>query len=179
MELRSFIEQSLDHFETRLDQTLHGLTAEELAWRPGPEANSIAFVVWHTTRVEDRFIQRMAREAEEVWTVGGWHRRFGLLEADTGVDVSVERLADFPALSVGDLRGYLDAVRAETSAYLGAATPADLDVAPDRNPFPEVAGADEYFDCTIARMFQILIGEHFQHLGHAAYLRGLQRGLDG
>lgn len=180
MDTNPFIKQTLDHFESRLDQTLRGLTNEELAWRPNAEANSIAFVIWHTTRVEDRFMQKMVRETEEVWTGGGWYSRLGLDEGDTGVDFSVDRLASFPALSVENLRDYLDAVRAETNAYLDAAAPAGFDLVPDRNPFPEVPGADEYFEgCTIARMFLILIGEHFQHLGHAAYIRGLQRGMDG
>ena len=53
MELEAFTEHVLADYQHRLLNALDGLTSEELAWRPSPEANSIAFIMWHVTRVED------------------------------------------------------------------------------------------------------------------------------
>jgi hypothetical protein len=54
-----------------------GLTPEQLAFRLDPEANSIAWLVWHLTRIQDDHLAD-AFQAEQVWTAGGWMERFGL-----------------------------------------------------------------------------------------------------
>ena len=70
-------------------------------------------------------------------------------------------------------------VRKETLEFVAGLTDSRLDDAPGRTPFPERPAAVKLFEgCTISRMFRQLIGEEYQHLGHVALLRGLQRGLD-
>ena len=44
-----------------------GLTPEQLAFRVDPEANSIAWLVWHLTRIQDDHLADAA-EADQVWT---------------------------------------------------------------------------------------------------------------
>ena len=34
-------------------EVVSGLSAGDLAWRPDPDANSIGWLVWHLTRVQD------------------------------------------------------------------------------------------------------------------------------
>ena len=58
-------------------RAVDGLTPEQLAFRPDPEANSIAWLVWHLTRIQDDHVADVA-EAEQVWTSEGWVERFGL-----------------------------------------------------------------------------------------------------
>jgi hypothetical protein len=65
----------------RIRQVVHravaGLTPEQLAFRIDPEANSIAWLVWHLTRIQDDHLADAAH-AEQVWTSQGWVERFGL-----------------------------------------------------------------------------------------------------
>ena len=179
MQLRDFAEQTFQEFGVRLYRALDGLTFEELNWRPRPEANSIAFIVWHVTRVEDCWFQRFVRNTKEVWVEQGWYERLGLPEEGWGFGYSVEQLAAFPALRDEDLRGYFDAVRKPTLVCLRDMTEADLNRVPGKSPFPGSASSSRFADFTVARMFRQLIGEEYQHLGHVSYIRGLRRGLDG
>jgi hypothetical protein len=179
MDLQTFIAQTLDECKRRLYRTLQGLTPAELAWRPGSEANSLSFMVWHVARVEDRWLHRFAQDTTEVWQRDGWYQRCGLPENDTGVGYTAEQVARFPNPDITELEGYFDAVRQETLTYLRGVALSTLDVHPQRIPFPEVGGGRPLpDDFTIARMFRQLIGEENQHFGQIAYLRGLQRGLD-
>jgi hypothetical protein len=65
----------------RIREVVHrvvdGLSPEQLAFRVDPEANSIAWLVWHLTRIQDDHLAD-AFEAEQVWTSQGWVERFGL-----------------------------------------------------------------------------------------------------
>jgi hypothetical protein len=52
-------------------------TPEQLALRVDPEANSIPWLVWHLTRIQDDHLADAA-QADQVWTSQGWVERFGL-----------------------------------------------------------------------------------------------------
>ena len=54
-----------------------GLTAEQLAYRPTPEANTIGWLIWHLTRVQDHYIAELF-DVDQLWTTGEWAGRFGL-----------------------------------------------------------------------------------------------------
>ena len=180
MSLIEFARDTLEDYRRRLYRTLDGLTIDELNWRPNAEANSIAFVVWHTSRVEDRWFQVFCQGVPDIWVRDEWHRRLGLGETDVGVRYTVEQLGAFPKLTNDDIRGYFEAVRGGTLKYLEDLDPAALDTSPGRSPFPEFdSGTGRFASFTIRRMFRQLIGEEMQHLGHVGFLRGLQRGLDG
>jgi len=62
-----------------------GLSAEQLEARPDEDANSIGWLLWHTSRVQDAQMAALA-ESEEVWLTEGWADSFGLSLApsDTG-----------------------------------------------------------------------------------------------
>src|SRR5690606_28984188 len=64
---------------------VEGLSAEELATSPEPGGNTIGWLVWHLTRVQDAQIADLM-DAEQVWTADGWAARFGMDPdpADTG-----------------------------------------------------------------------------------------------
>src|SRR5919106_2247764 len=57
--------------------TVSGLDAEALTWRPEQTANTIAWLVWHLTRVQDDHVADIATQ-EQVWVTAGWAERFGL-----------------------------------------------------------------------------------------------------
>ena len=57
--------------------TVDGLTPDQLATRVDGTSNSIAWLVWHLTRVQDDHIADAAG-IDQVWTTKGWYDRFGL-----------------------------------------------------------------------------------------------------
>ena len=52
-----------------------GLTDDIATYRPDPEANSIAWLLWHLGRGQDHQVAELA-QVEQVWPQ--WRQRFGL-----------------------------------------------------------------------------------------------------
>ena len=181
MDILALIGQTLEDYWQRMEQALDGLTPAELAWRPDAESNSIAFIVWHVVRVEDRWIQVFARDVQDVWDRDGWHEKIGTFDDSLGIGfgLSVEQLGKFPAIAKENLDGYRHAVKNETQAYLKGLNVDALSFVPGRTLRPESSASLERFrDWSIGRMFRQVIAELNQHLGQVSYIRGMQRGLD-
>jgi uncharacterized damage-inducible protein DinB len=157
----------IDLFERILENgvaVVDGLTDEQLAHRPTPDANSIAWLVWHTARGQDAQLAHAAG-TEEVWIAQGWADRFGLdLDPEEhGYGHSTEQVAKVRA-SADLLAGYLRATHEATVAYLRGVTEADLDEVIDTSWDPPVTRG--------VRLVSI-VDDDAQHIGQAAYLRGL------
>ena len=179
MEIVAFIEHILGDYWQRMERALEGLTPAELGWRPDAESNSIAFIVWHVARVEDRWIQVFAQDIPDVWTKDGWNEKLGLSEDDAFVELSVDQLEKFSAITKENLGGYRHAVQNETQAYLKNLDADGLDFVPGRTPTPaRPASLARHGSFSIGRMFRQTLAEYNQHLGQVSYIRGIQRGLD-
>src|SRR5690554_2560961 len=98
---------------------LDDLPADHLDVRVDPAANSIAWLVWHLTRVQDDHVAQVAGRAQ-AWTEDRWAERFALdLPAeDLGYGHSSDDVARVSGISVEALLGYHDAVHARTVAYV-------------------------------------------------------------
>ena len=153
----------------RVRQVVHrvvgGLTPEQLAFRVDPEANSIAWLVWHLTRIQDDHVADVAR-TEQVWTAQGWVKRLGLPfdPRDTGYG---HRPAEVAAVRVSSgelLVGYHDAVHTQTVRYVERLVDADLDRIVDRSWDPPV---------TLGVRLVSVIADDLQHAGQAAFVRGI------
>jgi len=146
-------------------QAADGLTAEQLSWQIQDGANSIAWLVWHLTRVQDDHVAEVAG-TEQVWTSGGWNERFGLPLDDsaTGYGHSAKEVAQVKVESAKLLTDYYDAVQEASLKYLSGLTGADLDRVVDDAWDPPV---------TLGVRLTSVIGDDLQHAGQAAYLRGL------
>jgi len=146
-------------------EAVMGLTPEQLAFRPAPEANSIAWLVWHLARVQDDHVAGVT-QAEQVWTSGDWAPRFGLPAGaqDTGYGHNSGQVAAIKVDSGEVLVAYYDAVHERTIRFVTALTDADL---------PRVV--DEYFDppVTLAVRLISVMSDDLQHAGAAMYLRGM------
>lgn len=146
-------------------RVVHGLSAQELAFRPTERANSIAWLVWHLTRIQDDHVCEVAG-VEQVWRSGGWHERFGLPfdPADTGYGHRPQDVAAVRVDSGELLLGYHDAVYEQTVEYVGRLRDGDLPAIVDENWDPPVSLA--------VRLVSVL-SDDLQHAGQAAYVRGL------
>lgn len=157
-----------DAFE-RVQETVHdvveGLTPDQLATRVTGQANSIAWLVWHLTRVQDDHVADVAG-TEQVWTSREWSERFGLdlPETATGYGHGPEDVAAVRVGSPGLLTGYYDDVHARTLEYVGGLTDADLDRVVDRAWDPPV---------TLGVRLVSVVNDDTQHAGQAAFVRGL------
>src|SRR5487761_1365083 len=93
MELKDFITNLLGGLPRTLHVALDGITAEQLAYRPGEESNTIAWLVWHLTRIQDRIVSDLAGR-EQAWVADGWHAKFGRPPdaGDTGIGCTSEQV---------------------------------------------------------------------------------------
>ena len=165
MTLNEFIEDAFNTEHEYLMDALGDLTADELMWRAGPEANPIGWILWHMTRIEDMWFQFFIQSQTEIWERDGWNEKFGLPTRDNGFQHTLEQVADFPAYDLSEMTRYGEAVRSATLAYLKTVTSEQMDEVP-REARPEMS---------VGRIFRQVIGEIYQHQGHIAYLKGLSR----
>lgn len=147
-----------------VQEVVEGLDEARLAYRPDPASNTIAWLVWHLTRVQDDHLAGVSG-SEQLWTVGGWVERFRLPFAvgATGYGQTPEEVGKLRA-TPELLAGYQDAVHAATVDYLGTLKDDD---------YPRVV--DEHFDppVTLAVRLVSVLNDTTQHAGQAAYVRGL------
>src|SRR5437879_13013405 len=80
MDCKDLVIDGLGRVEESMGQVLEGLVAEQLAFRPAEHANSIGWLAWHLTRVQDDHVSELAGRPQ-AWVAEGWHARFGK-EAD-------------------------------------------------------------------------------------------------
>lgn len=152
----------------RLPEIVHaaieGLGPEQLIARPAPEANTIAWLVWHLARVQDHHTSELLGE-DQLYLRDGWHERFGRGPdpEDHGYGHSSDDVASVPPASADDLRGYFDAVHERTISYLGQVSATDLDDVVDDRWDPPV---------TLGVRLASILTDDLEHAGQAAYARG-------
>jgi hypothetical protein len=146
-------------------RVVDGLTPEQLAFRVDPEANSIAWLVWHLTRIQDDHLAD-AGHFQQVWTSQGWVERFGLPfhPRDTGYGHRADEVAAVRVESGELLVGYHDAVHQQTTRYVERLSDADLDGIVDRSWDPPVS---------LGVRLVSVIADDLQHAGQAAFVRGI------
>ncbi|MDQ0029651.1 mycothiol transferase [Arthrobacter bambusae] len=144
--------------------TLEGVDAESLLRRPEENGNSIAWLIWHLSRVEDVQLASAAG-VEQVWTSQAFAGRFNLPlpERDTGYGHSSDKV-DAVQASPELLLEYYDAVHRQTEAFVKTLGDEDLDRIVDTRWDPPV---------TLGVRLVSTIADCLQHAGQAAYAKGL------
>jgi hypothetical protein len=157
----------LDGFDRVRDEVhavLDGLSVGALGWRPTAAANPIGWLVWHLTRVQDDHVAKAAGVPQR-WHTDGWVDRFGLPFADdaTGYGQDADEVGKV-TVETDLLASYHDAVHAATADYLRTLGDGDLDRIVDERWDPPV---------TLGVRLVSVLGDDLQHVGQAAYVRGL------
>lgn len=142
-----------------------GLSPDQLAYRVDADANSIGWLIWHLTRVQDDHVADLAG-VEQAWTSQRWAERFALPfdEADIGYGHTSEQVAAVRVESPELLTGYHDAVCEQTIAYVSTLDDDDLPRIIDRSWDPPV---------TLGMRLVSVIGDDMQHAGQAEFIRGI------
>jgi hypothetical protein len=148
-----------------VEATLEGLDGGTLALRPGGAGNSIAWLVWHLSRVEDVQVADVASR-EQVWTAQDFVGRFGLplSRNDTGYGHSSEQV-DAVRAEPGLLLEYYDAVHRQTVDFLETLGDGELDRIVDTRWDPPV---------TLGVRLVSTLADCLQHVGQAAYAKGVK-----
>ena len=165
MRSRDVLTYAYEQIEEAFTRTVEGLEPADLSRRVQPSANPIGWLAWHLLRVQDDHVADVAG-TEQVWTAEGWAGRFGLPvdDAATGYGMSADEVDAVRVPSADLLLGYSRAVHARSAEFLRGLSDEDLDRVVDTNWDPPV---------TLGVRLVSVLSDDFQHLGQAAYLRGL------
>lgn len=145
-----------------------GLTSEQLAFRPDAEANSIGWLLWHLTRIQDDHVAAV-QDAEQVYISDGWVDRFNLPFEDsaTGYGQSSDDVSAIKVESAQLLIGYHDAVYERTAGYVSGLRDADLGLIVDERFDPPV---------TLGARLVSVIADGLQHAGQQRSFEDWQSG---
>jgi len=152
----------------RVKEVVHGvidgLSPEDLTYRADDGANTIAWLTWHLTRVQDDHLAD-AFDVPQVWSDQGWAERAALPfpPDSTGYGHSTQEVGSV-RLPADLLLGYHDAVHKRTTGLLAGVRTSDLDRIVDESWDPPVS---------LGVRLVSVIADDLQHAGQAAYVRGL------
>ena len=165
MDVSSLLAELFGRIQPLAADVVDGLDAEQLSQAPAPGANTIGWLVWHLTRVQDHHVAELLG-TEQIWVSGEWARRCGLEPdpSNTGYGHSPEDVRAVRPEGPDVLLGYLAEVDARTKAMLEGLTPDSLDTVVDRRWDPPV---------TMGVRLVSIADDCLQHVGQAAYVRGL------
>ena len=157
----------VDQFERIRDAVypaVNALSFEELAYRPDEQSNSISWLVWHLTRVQDQTVSALMGE-EPVWTADGWFDRFALAldPSDTGFGHDPATVGTVTSAAT-PLLDYFEDVHQRTVGWLSSLDDTALSKVLDDTGHPPV---------TVESKLNAVIADDLQHVGQAAYVRGL------
>ncbi|MGF1427136.1 mycothiol transferase [Kitasatospora sp. LaBMicrA B282] len=170
MESGELLADAFGRINEAVHEAVQGLGPKQLTARLDPEANSVAWLIWHLTRVQDDHLAELIG-AEQQWTAAGWREKFDLPFAaeETGYGHGAAQVEQVAVTSRRLLTGYHDAVHRQTLRFVRGVGAEELDRVVDERWTPPV---------TLGVRLVSVIAEGNQHAGQAAFVRGvlLRRG---
>lgn len=165
METTDVLVEAYQRIRELVHQATLGLNSQQLAYRPHPESNSIAWLVWHLTRIQDDHISAIDG-SEQIWDSSSWAADFGLRAdaSNLGQGDGPHEVAAVKPNGLGALVGYHDEVMDHSMSYLRSIDASGLDRIIDRSYTPPVSVG--------VRLVSVL-SDNLQHAGQARYLRGM------
>ena len=166
MDIAGLLDELYGRIPPLARDAVDGLDADTLVAAPGPGTNTIAWLVWHSARVQDHHVERAARRR-----AGLAGRRLGrALRARarsaehraTATPPTTSRACD-PTIPTCSSSTSTPSRRARVEWLRGLAAD-DLDRIVDRRWDPPV---------TLGVRLVSVADDSLQHLGQAAYVRGL------
>lgn len=166
MKWQQLIVEIYSRLSQTLDKALYNISNADLNKQPCPDCNSIGWITWHLTRVQDRAIADFMAK-DQLWIKDGWYLKFDRPPdpQDFGFRHTSEDIAAFKSPDVQILLGYYNAVSEQTVNYISSMSENDLNKKLKHPVFPTLG----------ARLVGIT-NDNLQHAGQVAYLRGLLKG---
>jgi len=170
MEWQQFVTELFLRISQELEAVLEGLTVDDLNQQPRPDCNSIGWLAWHLTRSHDRNMSEIAGE-EQLWTRDKWYLKFDRTPDpnDTGYHHSPEEAAAFRSPDSATVLEYHRAVVERIKNYIDSSL---SDTELERDSYSPT------FQTTskVRKRLVSVLSDGFQHVGQAAYVRGLLKG---
>ena len=170
-----------------LPDTWETVPHELMRMRPHPRVNSIAWNLWHLTRVEDAGINRFVTDGVQVLDEGGWLQKMNLPWRHNGSEMSFVEVDELNAcIDLEALRAYGEAVEARTREIAAQLDGLDLDAVMEEGPLRRILfdeglayrGADgllqNYMGWTKGKcLFNFCLTHPYQHVGEIGVIAGL------
>ena len=123
--------------------------------RPHPRVNSIAWNLWHLTRVEDAGLNRFVVDRAQVMDEGSWMERMNLPWRHHGSEMTLAEVDELSQrIDLLALQGYSAAVQARTRDIVSKLNPDDLNVVMEEE-----------------RLRKILIDEGLAHVNAEGFIK--------
>ena len=170
MEWQQFIIELFERISQELERVLEGLTVDELNQQPSPDSNSIGWLAWHLTRSHDRNMSEIAGE-EQLWIRDKWYLKFNSIPdpSETGYHHSPEEVAAFRSPDSSTILEYHHAVVERIKDYIDSSLSESELERDSYSPTFQVTSK-------VRRRLVSVFSDGFQHVGQAAYARGLLKG---
>jgi len=170
MDAKDLILDAIERVRKATSRPLDGLSQSEISWKPGPEANCIGFILLHSARTQDNFINTRLLKKPQIWESEKWFERFNLPVSETASGYTREQLVAFNCPDIGNLTAYMEAVRAQTVQYVKQTSSLELERA--------VTLAPSWGEIPVATALLFIVMHAAQHAGEISYIRGLERGMN-
>jgi hypothetical protein len=109
------------------DETLEGLTIQQMRILPRNQDHSIAWVLWHMTRIEDATMNLLVAGSPQILLEEGWFEKMGISTRDTGNGMDPADVADLSAaINVDALQAYRRSVGLQTRRIVKQLQPGEL-----------------------------------------------------
>lgn len=138
MELHSMVHSSEVYktgVKTIEDKLWEGLDKKAFVTMPTKKDVTIAWNLWHITRIEDLIVNVLIAGSAQEFNVGQWHSKLGVKVTDTGNAMSDEEIIDLSNhINMSELRSYRIAVGKMTKEVISNLKASDMrqKVQPDR-----------------------------------------------
>lgn len=120
-------EMSGTGIETFEDQLWDGLAETTFRAMPTPKDATIAWNLWHLTRIEDVTMNLLVAEEPQVFNTGNWPGKLNVTVRDTGNAMTDDEIMDLSSkINMAGLRNYRIAVGRKTREIIVKLQPADL-----------------------------------------------------
>ena len=167
MTWQEMIMDIFDRIAAQLAQVLEDLTPKQLNQQPARDANTIGWLIWHLTRSHDRNMSELMG-LEQLWISEGWYARFNRRPdpSETGYRHTAKEMKAFKAPDSLTIMEYHRSVLERIKDYIG-------------DQLEESVLEQEMYSPTfnssspVYRVITGVINDALQHVGQAAYVRGL------
>jgi hypothetical protein len=165
MEISALLHEQFGRLPEHVQESVDGLDAERLVATVVPGTNSIGWLVWHLTRVQDHHVAELM-DRSQIWVAEDLGPSFGVTSDphNTGYGHTPADVAAIRPVDADLLLDYYAVVHARTDELLSTLTPDDLDRVVDARWDPPV---------TLGVRLASILDDDLQHAGQAKYLRGL------